>query len=311
MRTYLLITHRCSLLQVNESRAHRRSNRSSRSGGRRSRGNHGNNIDINNGSSGGVNAKNRKLSPATVYLSPKTPTLKVVLSLDNIIMKLPKVHFSHGVLPILQALAEHSNLFIVAMLPVPSASSPELTSSPSGAEKKDKSDRDLMKEDIVNLFRSSNLFSTPEEEEERTNKKKAETKQGLSLASVPPVTALRMSTIFQPHRIMFCSTATGKQAIVRHIEPSLFIDTDIAVLSALRPYIRDVVHIAPSFLTASSVSSSSSSRVPIPVFSSLFRYFIPPSALSSSRKKMKTTTKTPKTREKKAGSSANVIVHTK
>lgn len=45
------------------------------------------------------------------------------------------------------------------------------------------------------------------------------------------------------HRVLFCSTSKGKQAIVRHIEPSLYVDSDFESLLALKPFISDTVYI--------------------------------------------------------------------
>lgn len=47
----------------------------------------------------------------------------------------------------------------------------------------------------------------------------------------------------KPHRLLFCTTVKGKQAIIRHIEPNLVLDDDKSMLQLLKPFIDQVVHI--------------------------------------------------------------------
>lgn len=64
----------------------------------------------------------------------------------------------------------------------------------------------------------------------------------------------------QAHRVLFCTTPKGKIAIVRHLEPSLFVDDDVETLRALLPFIHTSVHVnakAPLVLSSSPVSTPS------------------------------------------------------
>jgi hypothetical protein len=69
------------------------------------------------------------------------------------------------------------------------------------------------------------------------------------------------SGIFQAgmkeHRALFCSTSMGKQAIYRHIEPSLLIENDSQIVNALRPFIDDSVWIRPENSASSAISPTS------------------------------------------------------
>lgn len=46
-----------------------------------------------------------------------------------------------------------------------------------------------------------------------------------------------------PHRLLFCSTQPGKIAIVRQLEPSLHVDSNSAVLSELKRFHQQQLHI--------------------------------------------------------------------
>lgn len=46
------------------------------------------------------------------------------------------------------------------------------------------------------------------------------------------------------HRVLFCTKQPGKSAIVRHLEPALFVDDDVETLVGLLPYLPLTVHIS-------------------------------------------------------------------
>ena len=60
-----------------------------------------------------------------------------------------------------------------------------------------------------------------------------------------------MAAGLREHRVLFCSTAKGKVAIIRHLQPALAVDSDAEVVSLVRPHIVDVVHVTPAAPTAS------------------------------------------------------------
>lgn len=65
-------------------------------------------------------------------------------------------------------------------------------------------------------------------------------RQAALLAALTPLFSCGLAK----HRVLFCSTAKGKSAILRHLEPNLCIDDDAPGLARLRPFIDgDVVHV--------------------------------------------------------------------
>jgi len=101
------------------------------------------------------------------------------------------------------------------------------------------------------------------------------------------------SPLLPLQRLLFCSSALGKQAIFRHIEPRLLVDVDEPVLKALKPYVHQVVQVkslvglqrlpstaptllaSPSLQPLASATGTSSPNVPIPVCGSLAAFFYP------------------------------------
>ncbi len=70
------------------------------------------------------------------------------------------------------------------------------------------------------------------------------------------------------HRMLFCMTLLGKQAIVRHIEPALFVDTTESVVNALKPFIEQVVLVACDTASQGSAASDESKSSVAPVLTS-------------------------------------------
>lgn len=62
--------------------------------------------------------------------------------------------------------------------------------------------------------------------------------------------------LLKPNHMLFCMTTLGKQAILRQIEPSLMIDCTEQVVTALRPFIDQVVYIPPPPPPSSSSTTS-------------------------------------------------------
>jgi len=74
---------------------------------------------------------------------------------------------------------------------------------------------------------------------------------------------------YKIHRTLFCTTDQGKTAIVRHLEPSLYVDDDLTFLQTVRKYLSDVVLI------------TSDSHLPSPNAPSLNDYFYPTTSSST------------------------------
>jgi len=84
------------------------------------------------------------------------------------------------------------------------------------------------------------------------------------------------------HRILFCTTAKGKSAMIRHLEPSLIIEDDPGVAVELQPFIEEIVFISTDSAAASRVmvaahggsnSASTLRKRNISVKSSLLEFF--------------------------------------
>ena len=55
-----------------------------------------------------------------------------------------------------------------------------------------------------------------------------------------------MEAGLREHRVLFCSSAKGRVAIIRQLQPALAVDSDAEVVSLVRPHIVDVVHVTPT-----------------------------------------------------------------
>lgn len=94
----------------------------------------------------------------------------------------------------------------------------------------------------------------------------------------------------QRHRVLLCSTARGKVAIVRHLQPSLYVDaaqhsthhgtlpdaggdSPLDICKELAPYLKDVVYLSSDAMTTSTVAASSTSKGQVTVCSTLYQYF--------------------------------------
>ena len=92
------------------------------------------------------------------------------------------------------------------------------------------------------------------------------------------------------HRVLLCSTARGKVAIVRHLQPSLYIDavqdeqqhqsaptessseSPLDICKELAPYLKDVVCLQPD-ATSSSTMTGNTNKGQVTVCSTLHQYF--------------------------------------
>lgn len=61
---------------------------------------------------------------------------------------------------------------------------------------------------------------------------------------------------FPQHRLLFYESAIGKTAILRQMVPSVYIDSDVAFLSKIRPHLKQVIAIAAYQSTPTPAESS-------------------------------------------------------
>ena len=48
-----------------------------------------------------------------------------------------------------------------------------------------------------------------------------------------------------PRRVLFCDTSEGLGYIVRHLHPSIHIDSDQVRLNSLKPFVQELIYINP------------------------------------------------------------------
>lgn len=66
----------------------------------------------------------------------------------------------------------------------------------------------------------------------------------------------------RPHRLLFCSTPTGKMSIVRQLNPELHIDSSQQTVFDLQRFVRRLVHVTPGLEHASQSLAQNVDLVP-------------------------------------------------